>query len=427
MICTSQTLVFFLYICSSMKILIYGINYTPELTGIGKYTGEMGAWLAKNKNSVDVITAMPYYPQWKKAHGYQNKFWFREQISNANVQRCPLYVPKNVTGASRIIHEFSFLISSTIFWIRAFFKSYDILISPYPPLIIGFWPWLYKIFHPKAKWIFHIQDLQVDAAKELKLINNKTLLSILTKLELFWLKKADYVSSISEGMKKRILSKGVEESRYIMLPNWAETDIITPLPKEKSLRDTLNIPLDKKVILYSGNLGEKQGIEMVVDAAAEFKNQTDVLFVIAGAGAAKTKLVQYAQSKESTNILFVDLQAYDKLAAFLAIADVHLVIQKKSAADLVLPSKLMSILSAGGIALVTTEQNTSLYELIDTNKVGYICEPENTTLFIACLNTILSRDNADISKKARLYAEQHLSIDGILQTFQQTLSQVVSK
>jgi colanic acid biosynthesis glycosyl transferase WcaI len=404
-----------------MKILIYGINYTPELTGIGKYTGEMGAWLAKKNNSVDVITAMPYYPQWKKAEAYKNKFWLRENIANATIHRCPLYVPQNVTGTSRIIHEFSFLISSSVFWIRAFFKSYDIVITPYPPLIIGFWPWLYKLFHPNAKWVFHIQDLQVDAAKELELIKNKTLLSILTKLELFWLKKADYISSISEGMKKRILSKGVDESRYIMLPNWAETTIITPLTKVQSLRAELNIPIDKKVILYSGNLGEKQGVEMVVDAAIEFKNQPNIVFVIAGAGAAKTKLVQYAISKEANNILFVELQPYTKLAAFLAIADIHLVIQKKSAADLVLPSKLMSILSAGGVALVTTEENTSLHDLIHSNKIGYICEPENLKSFIDCLENILKTDNSELSKNARLYAENHLSIDGILHAFQHNI------
>ena len=404
-----------------MNILIYGINYTPDLTGIGKYTGEMGAWLVKNGNKVDVITAMPYYPKWEKAAGYKGKIWFSENIAGANVKRCPLYVPKNVTGATRMIHEFSFLLSSSVFWLRALFKSYDIVITPYPPLIIGFWPYFYKLFHRKAIWVFHIQDLQVDAARELGLIKNKKLLSVLTKLELFWLKKADRVSSISEGMKARILTKGVSEETYIMLPNWAETEIVKPLSKKMSMRGMLGISEEKKVILYSGNLGEKQGVDMIIDAAFAFKDQHNILFVVAGEGASKIRLQAYATEKAVENVLFLPLQPYSKLASFLAIADVHLVLQKKSAADLVLPSKFMSILSAGGVAVVTAEENTSLYDMIISNKLAYICEPDNLSLFIEVLRDALDQDSSFMSNQARKFAVEHLSIDSILRKFQYTL------
>jgi colanic acid biosynthesis glycosyl transferase WcaI len=404
-----------------MKILIYGINYTPELTGIGKYTGEMGAWLAKNDNEVDVITAMPYYPQWEKASSYKGKIWLTEYIAGARVKRCPLYVPKNVTGVTRMIHEFSFLLSSSFYWIKALFRSYDVIITPYPPLIIGFWPFIYKIFYPKATWVFHIQDLQVDAARELGLIKNQKLLLVLTKLELFWLKKADRISSISQGMKTRILDKGVPKEKYIMLPNWAETEIVKPMTKEMSMRQELNIGEEKKVVLYSGNLGEKQGVDMIIDAAATF-NQPDVLFVIAGEGAAKVRLQEYAHKKNVSNVLFLPLQPYSKLASFLAIADIHLVLQKKSAADLVLPSKFMSILSAGGVAIVTAEKNTSLYEMIHEHQLAHICEPDNTTAFIDLLKTSLNQNNSMISVCAREFAEVNLSIDAILKGFQQELT-----
>jgi colanic acid biosynthesis glycosyl transferase WcaI len=409
-----------------MRILIDGINYTPELTGIGKYTGEMGAWLAKNNHTVDVICAIPYYPEWSKKEAYKGKWWFKESIADATVHRCPLYVPKNVTGATRMIHEFSFLTSSSFYWIRFLFKKYDLVFSPYPPLIIGFWPWLYKIFHPKATWVFHIQDLQVDAARELKLIQNKTLLHTLEKLESFWLKKCDYVSSISTGMRNRILSKGITASKYIMLPNWAETEIIKPLPTSESLRAELDIPLDSKVILYSGNLGEKQGVEMLIDAAYQFKTIPNILFVIAGEGASKLKLIEYAASKHIDNILFLPLQPYSKLASFLAIADIHVVIQKRSAADLVLPSKFMSILSAGGIALVTAEPNTTLYEMIATNQLAYLCEPENTDAFVQNLKKILVEDSAHMAIRARKYAEEQLSIDGILTEFTKNFNEQYS-
>ncbi len=405
-----------------MRILIHGINYSPDLTGIGKYTGEMGAWLVKQSHEVDVITAMPYYPQWKKNPAYKGKIWFTEKIDGANIKRCPLYVPRNVNGSTRMVHEFSFFLSSSVYWFLALFKSYDILFTPYPPLIIGFWPYVYKLFHPKTKWVFHIQDLQVDAARELNLIKSKKLLAIFSKMELFWLKKADYVSSISTGMKKRILEKGVPESKYIMLPNWAETDFITPRSKEESMRNALGIPCDKKIILYSGNVGEKQGVDLIIDAAVVLKHVDNILFVIAGEGAAKERLERHANERLLNNILFLELQPYNKLASFLAIADVHLVIQKKSAADLVLPSKFMSILSAGGVAIVTAEPDTTLYKMVDENTLAYVCEPENVHAFVDLVKKVLQEDTTHISSKARRYAEANLSIDSVLDSFVKRIS-----
>lgn len=400
-----------------MRILIHGINYSPDLTGIGKYTGEMGAWLVKQAHEVDVITAMPYYPQWKKNPAYKGKIWFTETVAGAKVKRCPLYIPEHVDGKKRMIHEFSFLLSSSVYWILALFKSYDVIFTPYPPLIIGFWPRVYKLFHPKATWVFHIQDLQVDAARELGLIKNKKLLHVLEKIELYWLRKADYVSSISAGMKHKILSKGVAEARYLMLPNWAEVDVIKPLTKTESLRNALGIDPSKKVVLYSGNLGEKQGVDLIVHAAKHFSTNDNLLFVIAGDGASKERLQKHASENHVKNILFMDLQPYNKLAAFLAIADIHLVLQKKSAADLVLPSKFMSILSAGGVAIVTAEPGTTLYEMIDANGLAYICEPENEEAFTSLIEKVVQDDTSHIALNARKYAEAHLGIDSILGKF----------
>jgi colanic acid biosynthesis glycosyl transferase WcaI len=387
----------------------------------------MGAWLAKKKNKVDVITAMPYYPEWSKKESYKGKWWFKETIAGASVHRCPLYVPKKVTGATRMIHEFSFLLSSGFYWITFLFKKYDIIFTPYPPLVIGVWPWLYKVFHPKTKWVFHIQDLQVDAARELGLIKNKAALNMLEKIELFWLKKCDFVSSISDGMRDRILSKGIDKAKYIMLANWAETNIIKPLSIAESMRAELGIPLDSKVILYSGNLGEKQGVELLIDVAAAFKAQPNILFVIAGEGASKIRLMDYAAKSNVNNVLFLPLQAYSKLAPFLACADIHMVIQKKSAADLVLPSKFMSILSAGGVALVTAEPGTSLYSMISNHSLAHICEAENKTALLESIHSILLNDQTDIKNRARMFAENHLSIDSILDTFILKFSKNISK
>ncbi|MFN3405109.1 MAG: WcaI family glycosyltransferase [Cytophagaceae bacterium] len=402
-----------------MRILIYGINYSPELTGIGKYTGEMGEWLALRGHDVNVITSMPYYPEWKIHKSYQGKWWHREIISKAKVYRSPFYVPEKVTGKSRIIHEFSFMLSTFLWGIRFLFaKRADVLIAIYPPLVIGFLPLIYSFFH-KTKVIIHIQDLQVDAARELGLIKNQRLLNVLERLEKYFLTGADHVSSISEGMKRRIIEKGVQESRYIMFPNWVDTDFIKPLPKSESLRAELGIAQDDKVFLYSGNIGEKQGIEILVPIAEKFKTIPEVKIFIAGEGAGKVRLETEIRKRNLTNIILLPLQPYHKLASFLAIADVHLVLQKKAASDLVLPSKFVSIISSGGYSIVTATVGTTLYEISYHNNLASVIEPENESALYNEMKKVLHADLTEIKQNARRYAEDHFSRDAVLRKFEE--------
>ena len=96
-------------------ILIYGINYYPELTGIGKYNAELATWIQSNTNiQVVVLTAFPYYPNWKVFKDYRNRFYVNKNIEEVTVIRCPIYVPNKLSGINRIVHDFSFLFSS--FW-----------------------------------------------------------------------------------------------------------------------------------------------------------------------------------------------------------------------------------------------------------------------------------------------------------------------
>lgn len=406
-----------------MRILVFGINYAPELTGIGKYTGEMCEWLALQGHEVEVITSMPYYPEWKIRKAYQGRWWFTETINKVKVRRTVFYVPEKVTGVTRIAHEFSFLLSSSIWWLRSMFKKYDLVISPYPPLIVGVWPYIYSRFH-KTKWVFHIHDLQVDAARDLGLIKNNRLLEILEYVERFFLRKANYVSSISEGMKKKILAKGISEEKYIMLPNWVDTDFIRPMSKSDSMRRELGFKEEDIIILYSGNMGEKQGLEAVIPMAQKFAQRPEVKIVLAGEGAAKERLMRETESNRLKNVTFLALQAYEKLSAFLAIADFHLVLQKKAASDLLLPSKLLSILSAGGCAIVTAVENSSLHKMIGETNAGWIAEPENIEDLIRILEKAIDSPSENTLKKenARKYALKYLNKDEILGDFQNVIT-----
>lgn len=408
-----------------MRILIYGINYAPELTGIGKYTGEMASWLANEGHHVQVVTAMPYYPEWKVNEQYKGKLWFKEVIDGVNVIRCPLYIPSKVSSLKRILHEFSFLASVFPVWFKSLFQQkYDAVFCIAPPFHLGLLPLLYAKLR-KTPLISHIQDLQVDAAKDLGMIKNKSFLNFMFRAERFILNKSTKVATISQGMKRKIQAKGIPDQKILMFPNWVDENEIYPLPKEKSLRKELGIGEDDYVILYSGNLGEKQGLEMIIEVAANFTGHKNVRFVICGSGGGKDKLVALAKEAALDNLSFFPLQPYNKLSALLASADVHLVLQKKSASDLVMPSKLTGILSSGGFSIVTALPGTSLYDVVDEHKLGLLIEPESAPALTKAIQASLAMDINIYKNNARNYSVKNLSKDHILKRFEQSLMELL--
>jgi colanic acid biosynthesis glycosyl transferase WcaI len=404
-----------------MKILICGINYAPDLTGIGKYTGEMGSWLAKNGHTVEVITGMPYYPQWEVSSSYKKRWWHRENVDGVKVYRCPLYVPKKVTSVKRILHEFSFVLSTLPIWIKKLFsRKYDVVISVSPPFHLGIVPLLYSKIR-STKIITHIQDLQVDVAKELRMINNPRLLNTMFAMERMILKGSSAVSTISKVMLKKIEDKGIASSNCLLFPNWVDENIIQPVAKKDSLRREFGLSQEDKVILYSGNLGEKQGLENIIEAAKHFRDNNSVKFVIVGSGGGEMKLKEMAGEAMLTNIHFHPLVSYEKLPALLAMADVHLVLQKKNAADLVMPSKLTSILAAGGCPIVTASEGSTLYKLIRKNQLGIVVEPDDHGKLVQGIRFALENSLEKFRDNARFYASRYLSKELILKNWETIL------
>jgi colanic acid biosynthesis glycosyl transferase WcaI len=279
-----------------------------------------------------------------------------------------------------------------------------------------------------AKAVMHIQDFEIDAMFGLGMVGEGKISGMAKKIEKWLMRQFDAVSTISYSMIDNAKNKGLHDSKLIHFPNWSDTDFVTPQTDGSQLRKQWDFAAEDKIIVYAGNIGNKQGLEIVLEAAKHFEDQPEVKFVLVGAGAYVETLKSMSAKLILTNVWFKPLQPWENVPQMLALADIHLVVQKKGAADAVLPSKLTNILSAGGHALVTAEPHTELGAIAEKHKGIFTCvAPENPSAFIAGLTDLLAQDLSTHNAVAREFAELYLAKAKILDQFVVDLENLIKK
>ncbi|CAB3753885.1 glycosyltransferase WbuB [Paraburkholderia solisilvae] len=405
-----------------MKILVYGINYAPELTGIGRYTADMAASLAAAGHDVRVVCAPPYYPAWQVAPGYSSKRYAKERSEGVHIWRAPLWVPTRPKGARRLVHLASFALSSFPVLLRHVFWRPNAVLSIAPSLLNAPAGWLVARLSGAHAWL-HVQDYEVDAAFNLGMLKGSWRKRMALAIERNLLRRFDTVSTISAKMIEHALRKGVPRNKVVHFANWVDTSAIHPLDAQAGakipLRDELGIPADATVALYSGNMGTKQGLEVLATAAVSLAARRDLVFVFCGQGPAKERLI--AVCGDLPNTRFIPLQPMDKLNDLLNLADIHLLPQRADAADLVMPSKLTGMLASGRAVIAMAHEGTELFNTVAPR--GVVVPPEALEPLVAAIDA-LAADPArreHLGRAGRDYALATLSRESVLGEFESTL------
>lgn len=404
-----------------LKVLIYGINFAPELTGIGKYTGEMAAWLAKQGVLVRVVTAPPYYPEWKVGVGYSCWKYTREIWQNVFITRCPIYVPSRVTGVKRVLHLASFGATSLPALLASGCGRPDVIVAIEPTFFsVPQALMMARLCGAKA-WL-HVQDFELDACLQLGLLPNGLPLKIAMEIERRVIRGFDVVSSISGKMMERLLQKGVQGQKTYRLNNWVDTEQVYPLDGPSPLREEFGIPVGTRVALYSGNMGKKQGLESIITAARLLSNHP-IRFVLCGTGATRDELVAKAEGLK--NVQFMPLQPLERLNDLLNLADIHLLPQRPDVEDLVMPSKLTGILASGGLAVATAKPDTELAHTVDSAG-GFVVAPGDDAAFAQGILRALEDSDQFVAKRhqARNFAMRNMAREAILSQFLDKLKTV---
>lgn len=406
-----------------MRILVYSINFLPELSSTGKYTGEMATWLAAQGHDVRAVTAPPYYPEWKVRSGYKAFQYRSEVIEGVKVFRAPVWVPSQPTGAKRILHLLSFALASLPSIIAQFSWRPDVVISIEPPFACAPAALVFSKLCGGSSWL-HIQDFELDVAFELGIVRGKFMRTMIEKFESAVLRRFDRVSTISGLMLRKAESKGVKSHNLVFFRNWVDIDQIRPMEPSKSpYRSQLGIPETAVVALYSGNMGQKQGLELLAYAAEHLKAANDIWFIFCGDGPGKAELA--AKAAHLPRVRFLPLQPSENLNDLLGAADIHLLPQRADAADLVMPSKLTGMLASGKPVVATAGDNTELGQVVA--KCGIVVTPGDAAAIASALTRLAADPESRriFGAQARLIAENELSQNGVLQAFEARLTELI--
>jgi colanic acid biosynthesis glycosyl transferase WcaI len=432
-----------------LRILIFGLNYAPELTGIGKYTGEMASWLAARGHAVRVVTAPPYYPAWRISEEYRGLGYVMEGggpggdgVGEPLVFRCPLYVPERATGLKRVLHLFSFAASAAPVLLRESVMPRGggpgpDIVWTVEPTFFGAPVALAAASLAQAPVWLHVQDFEVEAAFDLGLLPaNGMIHGAAVGIEGVFTRAFTRVSSISIRMVERLLRKDVKPAQTVLFPNWVDVDQVRPSVAGASNRFRSELGLEGKVVLlYSGNMGGKQGLELLPVVARALADDSSVHFLFCGDGAFRPTMEALVQGMR--NVTLLPLQPLESLNDLLNCADIHLLPQRADAADLVMPSKLTGMLSSGRPAIVTAQAGTQVAAVVSGVSLGtgsYAHEPCGVVVPAGDLEALVAavrglaadpERRASLGAAARQYAVEHMGKQKVLEQFEKDMELAV--
>jgi colanic acid biosynthesis glycosyl transferase WcaI len=345
-----------------MKTLVIGLNYAPEIIGCARYTSDLVAYIAGPQSHIEVVTTPPHYPGWSVQRPFKAWRYTHEDVAGVSLTRCPLLVKVNGAGIWRLLAPMTFGVSAlpAVLWRAIRFRP-DVILCVVPTLFAApaaiLARWL-----TGARLIVHVQDLEVDAAFAVGHLHSRILRRLGLAFERRMLCAADSVVSVSQRMCDSLAAKGIPAGRISLIRNWVDNASIHPDGDGPGFRNRHGIPGDAFVAMYAGHIGAKQAIDVVLRAARRSEHEARLRFVIAGDGPMKASLM--AQYAALSNVLWLPLQPQDQLCAMLSAADVHVLPQGRSVADLVMPSKLGGMLASGKQIVAAADAGTELAEFL---------------------------------------------------------------
>jgi colanic acid biosynthesis glycosyl transferase WcaI len=405
-----------------MRILILSINYWPEVTGIGAFTTYRAEHLARVGHDVEVCTTFPYYPEWKVPAAYSGKLFSSETRNGVRIRRGYTYIPSRASTVHRILHEASFIVSATM--CAAFCKRPDVLLVVSPPLGLAV-PAIVLSRLWRIPYVFDVEDLQPDSAADLRMLPGPAV-KVLYGLERMAYRHAKLVTTLTPMMRERIGAKGVPRQKIAVIEPRMDESLTDIVPEEGRLfRARYGID-GKFLVTYSGNIGVKQKLDVVIEAATLHRNDQSVLFLIVGDGADCTRIRRLASELGLCNIRFLPLLEQEDFRGLLAASDICLVTQQKAASDIAFPSKIVTYLAAGCPVISSVSRDSEVAQITTESGAGTVVNAEDGAALLRAILELRQSDLSELRNCARAYALRQWSAERVLGNLERSLFDAAS-
>jgi len=403
-----------------MRILHLGINYWPDETGIAPFATGRCEYLAACGHEVITCTGPPYYPQWRVPDTYRGRLFSREQRNGVTILRSWIYVPRSLTSLKRVLHEASFICSS---FIRALGNARpDLIFVTSPPLgLTASAITLSRLW--RVPYVLHVADLQPDAAVDLGMLPQGRLIKALYRLEAAGYRNAALVSTLTEAMRRRIIAKGVPASKVVLFSDWVDPQLFSIAPPAATRSATANAPF---VVAHFGNMGVKQGLDVIIDAAKLSRDDRGIEYLLVGEGAARPALAVRVRELNLPNLRFLPLQPHDRFLELLAQSDVCLVTQQRIVSDIVFPSKVITLLAAARPVIASVGTESEVARVVAESGAGMTIAPEDPVALADAVRGLRADParSARIGLAGRAYAVDRWERETVLEATEKRLASV---
>jgi glycosyltransferase involved in cell wall biosynthesis len=308
-----------------VKILFLTEYFEPEPAFIPSLS--LAHFFESQGHKVEVLTGFPNYPGGKFYPGTKVRLWKREMLEGIPVNRVPLYPSHDRSPARRIVSYVSFALSATA--IGSFLIGRPDVIYVYctPPTVAL--PAIVWRKLRKTPFVLQAQDLWPESAMESGMVASGQIRKFMEMLILWWTalvnRRCTALVTISDGFKEKLVERGTDQSLVSVILNWTDELKFQPLPRDDQLAEELGFT-GKVNIVYSGNLGNFQGLDSAIEVASRLATEfPNLQLVLIGSGVAQADLAQNVESKDLSNVRIIGHRPPQEMARINAISDALLI------------------------------------------------------------------------------------------------------
>lgn len=405
-----------------MNLVVVAPHFEPDFAATSSLVTRIVTELAALGHRIEVFTALPWYRELKIQLEYAGRLLRREDTPWGRITRIYPFPTSDKRKLVRRAASFAGF-SSLVAAVAARGPRADAVLAVSPPLTLGLTGWAVAAAR-KAPLVLNIQDVFPDVAVELGMLTDQRLITASRRLEGFCYGRAAMITVLSEDQKQNVAAKTSSPVRVI--PNFVDTAVVRPADRENAYRKEFGLE-GKTVVMYAGNIGLSQSLDLVLEAASALSYEPDLAFVINGDGAERAALESKARGM--SNVRFVDMQPFERVPEVYNAADIQLVPLKRGLARSSVPSKTYSILAVGRPLVASVDEGSEIQRVLEQSGAGIAVPPEDAEQFAKAIRRLLDApDEARrMGEAGRKFVEGWASPAAVARSYEELFTELAAR